>query len=136
MARSIPPEEDVARPNSRRRVWIILVAAVVLAGLAGSAWLWSAAVRGQAFEPDRWRADIDAREGARLRMARRLMWDGTLIGKSRPELVELLGEPQPPGSLGPDHLVYWLALHGDRSDWLVLRMGPDGRVAEARVNRE
>jgi hypothetical protein len=122
--------------GGRRRAWIILVSAIALAGLTGSVWLWSVAVRGEAFEPDRWRADLDERQGVRLRMARRLMWEGTLIGKSRPELVELLGEPQPTGSLGPNHLVYWLAIRGDQSTWLVLRLDPDGRVAEARTTRD
>jgi hypothetical protein len=104
--------------------------------VAVAAWLWSVAVRGREFETTRWREDLDAREGVRLGMARRLIRDRTLDGKSRPEVVAMLGEPQPPGSLGPDHLVYWLALRGDRSDWLVLRLGPDGRVDECRIVRE
>jgi hypothetical protein len=122
--------------SARRRAWLIFVAVIVLVGLAGSAWLWSVAVRGEAFEPDRWRADMDERQGVRQRMARRLIWEGTLIGKTRPELVELLGEPQPTGTLGPNHLVYWLAIRGDQSTWLVLRLDTDGRVAETWTVRE
>ena len=120
----------------RRRAWIIVVVAVVLAGVAGSTWLWSVAVRGEAFESNRWRADVEERQGVRLRMARRLIWEGTLVRKSRPEVVELLGEPQPTGSLGPNHLVYWLAIRGDQSTWLVLRLDPDERVAETWTVRE
>jgi hypothetical protein len=32
--------------------------------------------------------------------------------------------------------VYWLSLRGNTSEWLILRLGADGRVTEAWIERE
>jgi len=120
----------------RRLVVIVCLAGLAAVGLSAAAWLAWSQTQGRTFDPEVWRTDLDAKEGARVAMARRLLRESTLHGKTRQELVELLGEPQPVGKLGPNHLVYWLALRGNQSDWLILRLGPDGRVTEAWIDRE
>lgn len=69
-------------------------------------------------------------------MGDRLQERGTLIGLSRTEVVEMLGEPEVTAYFQEYDLVYWL---GDErgyfsidSEWLVLRI-VDGRVASAKI---
>jgi hypothetical protein len=84
-----------------------------------------------------WREHTDTRDGAHAEQARRLILHRTLLGKSRAEVVELLGRPtfclrdgnEDPE--GPD-LVYQLGPYGVVGvdyEWLTVRLGPDGRVA-------
>ena len=70
-------------------------------------------------------------------MADRLLVRGTLRGMTRAEAVGLLGEPPPTGYFADWDLVYWLGpergVFRIDSEWLVLRLAADGRVAEARL---
>ena len=70
-------------------------------------------------------------------MADRLLARGTLLGKSRAEVVAMLGEPPETEYFREWHLVYRLGpergLFGIDSEWLVLRIREDGRVAECRI---
>jgi hypothetical protein len=73
-------------------------------------------------------------------MADRLIAYDTLLGKTRAEVVELLGEPPPTGYFSNWDLVYWLGPERGfiriDSEWLVLRLGADGRVADNRIVRD
>ncbi len=70
-------------------------------------------------------------------MADRLLSDGALIGLTRAELVGMLGEPPKTNYFSDWDVVYWLGpergLAGIDSEWLIVRIGEDGRVAEARL---
>jgi hypothetical protein len=60
-----------------------------------------------------------------------------LRGRTRAEVVALLGEPQPSGYFREFDLVYWLGPErsplGIDSEWLVIRLDERGRVAEDRL---
>ena len=99
--------------------------------------VWRIWFPGQAFDSIQWQAAENARSGVRLRMADRLIARGTLIGLTRNEAVALLGEPPDHGYFTDWDLVYLL---GDErgfvsidSEWLVLRLGPNGRITQAKL---
>ena len=60
-----------------------------------------------------------------------------LRGRTRAEVVALLGEPRPTGYFREYDLVYWLGPErsplGIDSEWLVLRLDGAGRVGEDRL---
>jgi hypothetical protein len=112
---------------------VAVVAVVVLA----VRWVW---FPGRAFNSVVWQDAVQVRQGVRLEMADRLVARGTLIGKSRAMVVELLGEPPPTGYFADWDLVYWLGPERGfisiDSEWLVLRLDADGRVTENRIVRD
>ncbi len=61
----------------------------------------------------------------------------SLVGKTRAEVVSLLGEPRKTSYFDEYDLVYWLGPERSwisiDSIWLVIRIGPAGRVTEARL---
>ena len=73
----------------------------------------------------------------RARMADGLKVGGDLHGKTRAEVVALLGEPAPTSYFAEYDLVYLLGysrgLLSLDSEWLVARLGEDGRVSEVDV---
>ena len=91
---------------------------------------------GRVFDAAAWQADPDDRGP----MADRLLARGTLDGLTRKQVVELLGEPPDTDYFRDWDLVYCLGmergLFSIDSEWLLLRLGPDGRVAEARINTD
>ncbi len=91
---------------------------------------------GRRFDPGVWRDEASLTNGARHDMAVRLESRGTLIGKSREEVVEMLGEPRrrlrdrTRDPDGPD-LLYQLgslSALGPDMEWFAVRLGADGRV--------
>jgi hypothetical protein len=77
----------------------------------------------------------------RLRMANGLIRDGKLIGMSRTEVDSLLGPQTSTGYFRPDYAyVYWLGAERGffsiDSEWLVLAVGPDGKVSQALIVRD
>ncbi len=117
-----------------QRAWA-LGAAVIIAAVTVAVWhMW---FPGHAFNPAGWQADAEVGSGVRQQMADRLLARGTLIGLTREEAVGLLGEPPATGYFSDWDLVYWLGPErgfiGIDSEWLVLRLGADGRVVEARL---
>lgn len=60
-----------------------------------------------------------------------------LRGRTRAELVALIGEPPPTDYLKDFDLVYWLGpergLIGIDSEWLVIRLDKSGRVIETQL---
>lgn len=76
----------------------------------------------------------------RHRMADWLVLTHSLIGKTRAQIVAELGEPPPTDYFRDWSLVYNLGpergFMSIDSEWLVVRIGEDGRVAEARIARD
>lgn len=94
---------------------------------------------GQSFDRDLWLTD-QPRSIARQRMADRLLARRILIGLRRPQVIAMLGEPRDTEYFRQWDMVYLL---GDErgfisidSEWLVLRLGSDGKVIEARLVRD
>ena len=73
-------------------------------------------------------------------MADRLIARRELLGKTRGDVVELLGEPTPTGHFADWDMVYWLGPERGfisiDSEWLVLRLAEDGRVVDNRIVRD
>lgn len=115
----------------RRRGWWAMAVIALVTGIA----VWRVWFPGRAFDPAGWQADTGS--GVRQAMTDRLLARGTLTGLSRAEVVALLGEPPPTGYFSDWDLVYWLGPErgflGIDSEWLVVRFGPDNRVAESRL---
>ena len=116
-----------------RRRYKIILAIVIIAAIV----VWRVWFPGREFHRGAWDADFKVRHGVRQKMADRLIARHTLQSKTRVEVVDLLGEPDSSGYFREWDLVYWL---GDErgfisidSEWLVLRLGFDGRVAEYRL---
>lgn len=69
-----------------------------------------------------------------------LVRGGQLDALTRAQVIELLGSPDGGAYFRDWDFVYWLGpergLVGLDSEWLVLRIGSDGRVAEYRVVRD
>ena len=64
-----------------------------------------------------------------------MLESGSLVGKSRAEVVNLLGEPPPTNYFDEFGLVYELGqergLFGIDSEWLVMRIDATGTISEA-----
>lgn len=121
--------------GKRLKWWMVVVAVAgaIEVGVAVS-WFW---FPGRALDPVAWQDEAQIWQGVRLKMADRMVARSTLVGKSRAEVVALLGEPTPTAKFADWDLVYWLGPErgwfGIDSEWLVLRLGPDGRVADNRI---
>jgi hypothetical protein len=113
-----------------------LIVAVSVLAIASSIVVWQCWFPGRAFDSTGWNDDAQVEEGIRLAMADRLVARGTLHGKTRAEVVDLLGEPVPGGHFREWDLVYWLGPERGYmsvdSEWLVLRLA-DGQVCEYRI---
>lgn len=73
-------------------------------------------------------------------MADQLIAHGTLEGRTRSEIVDLLGEPPPTGYFREWDLVYWLGPERGfisiDSEWLVIRFDENDRVADHKIARD
>jgi hypothetical protein len=102
--------------------------------------VWGTVVAAQSFDSTAWRDEAQIQRGVRLGMADRLIAQGTLLGKTRAEVVEMLGEPPRTGYFADWDLVYWLGPERGfisiDSEWLVLRLSADGRVTDNRIVRD
>jgi hypothetical protein len=115
--------------------WLTLFAVL---GVAGTGLVWFTYFRGRAFDPIAWHDPVQVNEGVRQDMADRLVLRRTLIGKTRPEIVEMLGEPD---SVGPRNgMRYYIGLERDHffridPESLCLRLDDDGRVISSYVGK-
>ena len=129
------PRRKRSRIEWARRAWVL--GAVVVAGYLLFArvpfpliesW-WRA---GEAQWNDPWHR--------RQRMADWLLVSHSLIGMSRAEVVKKLGDPPPTDYFRDWSLVYNLGAERGfisiDSEWLVVRIGGDGRVVAARIVRD
>lgn len=123
---------------SRHKRWIVLTVAVL--AVAFSIAIWRIWFPGNAFDPIAWQDEIQVKAGLRLGMADRLIARGTFQGKTRAEVVQLLGEPPPTDYFHNWDLVYWLGpergFMSIDSEWLVFRFAADGRCSEYRIVRD
>lgn len=122
---------------SRRRHRIIIIALTVVA-VATVAWVfWPS---GRAFDPAAWKDETQVKEGVRVAMADRVVARRMLSGKTRPEVIALLGEPPRTGYFSDWDLVYWLGpergFMSIDSEWLVVRFDANERVSEYRIVRD
>jgi hypothetical protein len=122
----------------KRTVAFLAIAVVVLLGTAFVA--KRTLYPGIAFDSASWRDERSLHDGTRERMADRLVGRHTLRGKTRGEVISLLGEPPPTDYFRDWNLVYLLGpergLLGIDSEWLVVRFGQDGRATEFRIVRD
>ncbi len=92
------------------------------------------------FDPAAWQDPVRMEQGVRLAMADRLVVRRTLIGKTRTEVVTLLGKPSDEGYFRDWDLVYWLGPERGYmsidSEWLVVRIGPEDKAVECRIVRD
>jgi hypothetical protein len=117
------------RKFCRRALAVILL---ILGATAGIVWF-----RGKPFDQVAWTDDGRVRGGIRLAMADRLITRRTLNGKTRNEVLAMLGQPPPTNYFREWDLVYWLGRERGfisiDSEWLVLRFNCNGRVSEVRI---
>jgi hypothetical protein len=73
-------------------------------------------------------------------MADDIIQSRLLLGKGRGEVVALLGQPPKTVYFKEYDLVYYLGpergFMSIDSEWLIIKLGKDGRVAEARIARD
>ncbi|HEX8394605.1 MAG TPA: hypothetical protein VF665_19820 [Longimicrobium sp.] len=109
----------------------------VLGGIAFESY-WNA----REFEPAAWRANdkSDPSRPVRLRMADDLVASGRLSGLHRTEVERLLGPPGDKAMWKDWDMVYYLGpergLLSLDSEWLVIRLGTDGRVLRHEIVRD
>ena len=92
------------------------------------------------FNSATWRRVGGTFDSVRLRMVDDLIDSKALDGRSREQVLTLLGPADEPGKFAEWNLVYWLGpergmLRLD-SEWLVIRFADDGRVAGYRIVRD
>jgi len=122
---------------SRRMTLVGVLVWAVVATVAAIALAKCAPPPGRQFDAVLWQDPARIQAGIRLEMADRLLADEALIGLTKSQVVAMLGDPPATGYFRNWDLVYHL---GDErsyisidSEWLVARLGPDGRVVEARI---
>jgi hypothetical protein len=100
--------------------------------------LWALWPVGRAFDKAVWQDE--KQESARLEMADRIVARRMLDGKTRVEVLSMLGEPPKTGYFSDWNLVYWLGAERGfvsiDSEWLVVRFDADERVSEYRIVRD
>jgi hypothetical protein len=135
------------KPKSRRKMQSlytsrmgkklrVVLALAVVALVAGGTWF---VLRpGRHFDPLLW-SDSHTPASVRLRMADDLVSNKKLIGLARQEVVARLGEPPKTEYFKEFDLVYYLGPERGfisiDSEWLLLNLGPDGRVQRATIAR-
>jgi hypothetical protein len=128
----VPLFLSVPRVRITRNRLMVAVAAVAVA-------LWLICP-GRPLDPIAWQDPSQVKQGVRLSMADWLVFWGTLRGKTRSEVVKLLGEPPDTVYRGDWDLIYWLGRERGffpiDSEWLALRLGQDGRVIDSRIVRD
>lgn len=76
----------------------------------------------------------------RLQMADALIRDRTLYGKTKTEVIQLLGEPSKDGYFRSHDLVYWLGPSRDwlnvDSEWLLIQLDDSDRVIKCELGRD
>jgi hypothetical protein len=97
---------------------------------------------GRSFDRELWRDESLVADGVRHDMAVRMLARDTLLGKTRAEVVELLGDAAERDLFRPepDLLVYRLGpnrhpfpIPAMDSEWLSVILGPDGRVVRCKL---
>lgn len=118
--------------------WLLMGAIALTTGAAIGA--WSSRTVGRGFSAAVWPDEKQVQNGVRLEMADQIVEGKMLSGKTRAQVVEMLGEPPPIGYFRTWDMVYYL---GDErgymsidSEWLVVRLDKEGNVSEYRIVRD
>jgi len=97
----------------------------------------------KSFDSQAWKAGDSAPHSPsapRLKMADDLVASGALRGLRRDAVINLLGPPTKTDKWKNWDLVYWLGAERSYvsidSEWLVLRLGADGRVRDVRIVKD
>jgi hypothetical protein len=119
------------RMGKKLNVVFVLAAVALIGGLS-----WYMLLPGRHFDPARWK-NAATPASVRLRMADDLVENKKLMGLTRQEVVARLGEPPKTEYFKNFDLVYYLGPERGfisiDSEWLVLKLGPDGRVVRATI---
>jgi hypothetical protein len=111
------------------------MAVIVVVALCLGFVVWLYKYPGRAFDPIAWKDPNGVKQGIRLGMADRLVAWNTLVGKTREEVLQRLGQPEN-GELVQE-LTYYLGPERGfisiDSEWLSLQFGPDGRVVRSYI---
>lgn len=95
---------------------------------------------GRAFDRQTWLNDDQGTQGARLKMADRMVARRALLGRTRTDVVAMLGKPAASANLTDWDLVYRLGPERGfislNDEWLVLRLDDQERIIEARIVRD
>ena len=121
--------------TSKQSKWAVAVA------LALIPWIGSAFITGRLpfefFDSQRWKLVERSDDYSRLRMIEPLIMSGRLDGVTQPEVIALLGPSDDTNYFKEWDFVYWLGPERSfmslDSEWLVIKIGPTGRVVEYRV---
>ena len=128
------PSHYTSRMERKLRVVFALAAVAFFAG--GS---WFAFRPGRHFDPSLW-GNSQTPASVRLRMADDLVDNKKLIGLTRQEVVARLGVAPKTEYFKEFDMVYYLGpergFMSIDSEWLVLKLGPDGRVVRATIARD
>jgi hypothetical protein len=128
------PSRYTTRMGKKLRVAFALTAVALSA--RGS---WFVFRPGRHFDPSLW-GNSHTPASVRLRMADDLVDNKKLIGLMRQEVVARLGEPPKTEYFKEFDLVYYLGpergFMSIDSEWLVMKLGPDGRVVRATIARD
>ena len=115
----------------------LIIAAIAAAGLLVAKVQW---YPGEVFDRAAWQDPTRIADGGRKAMAERLVARQALAGRTRGEVIDMLGEPTPSAKLRNWSLVYHLGPGQPQpdveSDWLALLLDPSGLVSEVRILRE
>jgi hypothetical protein len=93
----------------------------------------------QAFDSELWKASLaeESENPIKLRMVDDLRRKHPLVGLSRSEVLDLLGEPSRTDKFSDWDLVYWpgseRGLFSIDSEWLVIRFGSNQKVIDAEI---
>ena len=96
------------------------------------------------FEPDQWQKGdslgMADRDAPRLRMADGLVADRALIGKTKPQILDMLGPPTDTDKFSSQGLVYWLGpergFMSIDSEWLIVDFDAQGVSTHAAITRD
>jgi outer membrane protein assembly factor BamE (lipoprotein component of BamABCDE complex) len=124
---------DMSR--TRRRMFIVTLIVVAVAAVTWVLW-----PSGRRFDPVLWNDKTEVERGIRLAMADRIVARRMLSGKTRAEVIAMLGEPRKTDYFSDWDLVYWLGRERGfisiDSEWLVVRFDANKRVLEYRIVRD
>ena len=123
---------------SKQSRWGYVIAAIAVVLML---WIVSAFMTGRLpfkfFDSQRWKQVERSDDYSRLRMIESLTLSGRLNGITRTEVVSLLGPSDDTDYFNEWDFVYWLGPERSfislDSEWLVIKIGPTGRVVDYRI---
>jgi hypothetical protein len=125
--------------NVLRRKFILFFA-VILVTAASFYFLCLRPISFERIKWDRYQSNWLDLMSTRHRMADNLLSSKALLGKSRDEIVGMLGEPPSTGYFSKWDLVYQLGAERGYfsidSEWLLIRLDAQGRAIEAKLARD